>query len=485
MSRKIKIVVIGAGMAGILSALKLKERDDAEFVVYEKANAVSGTWLYNRYPGLTCDVPAHAYTYSFAPNPEWSSVYAPGDEIRRYFEGIADRFDVRRFIELGVEVKTCDWTGEEWSLTLSDGRTVKADVVIAASGVLHHPNIPQIAGMETFKGRIFHSAQWDDEAKLDGARVGVIGCGSTGVQIVSALSTRASNLVHFCRTPQWIMPIRQRLYSDEEKAGFRADTRNIEAIRYGDKYQGVLTRFEAAVTNPSSEEMAEIEKIVTDNLEASVRDPELREKLRPNYRAACKRLIFSGDYYESVQRPNVVVDTGAIERIEPNGIRMKNGQFYELDAIVLATGFAVDRFVRPMRITGANGTQLDDVWSKHPSAYYAISVPHFPNFFMINGPSGPVGNFSLIDVAEAQWHYIEQLIDVIAQNRARSVEVTPSAMEAFETWRANEALKTVWATGCSSWYLDEKGIPNTWPKGLSEFKAAMAAPRMEDYQLNA
>jgi len=481
MDKKIRAVVVGAGMAGILAALKLKQRGDVDFVVYEKANALGGTWVYNRYPGLTCDVPAHAYTYSFAPNPEWSSVYAPGDEIRRYFQGVADRYEVHPFIELGVEVKRCEWSGGRWEIELGDGRIDHAEILIAASGVLHHPNIPKLPGMESFAGDIFHSAQWDDRARVDGAAVGVIGCGSTGVQIVSALSTRSSSVVHFCRTPQWIMPIRQREYSEEEKISFRADARNVDAIRYGDKYQGVLKRFELAVTNPSSPEMAEIEKIVSDNLEASVPDPVLREKLRPTYRAACKRLIFSGDYYEAVQRPGVTVDVSAIETIEPNGVRMTNGQFYPLDTLVLATGFAVDRFIRPTQMTGAGGLTLDEAWAKHPSAYYAIAVPNFPNFFMLNGPSGPVGNFSLIDVAEAQWGYIDQLISGIIAGEARQIAVCPDAMAAYEEWRATEVRKTVFATGCSSWYLDESGVPNTWPKGLSEFQEAMKAPRMADF----
>jgi len=483
MERRIRAVIIGAGMAGILAALKLKQRGDVDFVVYEKAADIGGTWKHNRYPGLACDVPAHCYTYSFARNPEWSSVYAPGDEIRRYFEAVTDRYTLRPFIELGVEVKTCDWSEGRWSIGLGDGRVDRADVLIAASGVLHHPNIPRIPGMDSFAGALFHSAEWDDGATVDGGKVGVIGSGSTGVQIVSALSTRAAKLVHFSRTPQWIMPIRQRHYSDEEKASFRADPGNIDAIRFGDKYQGNLRRFETAVTDPSSDEMREIEQIVAENLETSVRDPQLREKLRPTYRAACKRLIFSGDYYEAVQRPGVTVEISPIEAIEPAGVRMKDGTFHALDTIVLATGFAADRFVRPTRVTGQGGVTLDDAWTGHPTAYYAIGVPRFPNFFLLNGPSGPVGNFSLIDVAEVQWHYIDQLIDLLTSGAARTIDVRPDAMAAYESWRTTEARKTVWVTGCSSWYLDENGIPNTWPKGFPEFQTAMTAPRLEDFEL--
>jgi len=483
MTRRIRVIIVGAGMAGILAALKLKQRGNADFIVYEKADGIGGTWKHNRYPGLACDVPAHAYTYSFAPNPDWSAIYAPGEEIRQYFEGIVDRYDLRPLIHLNQEVTQCEWGGGAWTVTFADGHVDRADALIAASGVLHHPNIPNIPGLCAFTGALFHSAAWDDRASVDDANVGVIGCGSTGVQIVSALSGRARNLIHFCRTPQWIMPIRQRSYSEEERAAFRADGSLIDALRYGEKYQAILRRFEAAVTDPESPELAEIEQIVRQNLETSVKDEELREKLRPNYRAACKRLIFSGEYYDAVQRPGVTVETSEIAGIEPDGVHTRDGHFHQLDTLVLATGFAVDRFIRPTRVIGENGARLDDVWAGHPSAYYAVSVPGFPNFFMLNGPSGPVGNFSLIDVAEIQWEYVEQLLDLLIDGDVQDIAVTRRAFEAYERWRATEARHTVFATGCSSWYLDDQGIPNTWPKGLPEFREAMARPLLEDYQI--
>jgi len=480
-----RVLIIGAGMSGILAGLKLKQRGNVDFIIYEKADAVSGTWKYNRYPGLACDVPAHAYTFSFEPNPDWSEVYASGQEIRAYFEGIVERYGLTPYIRLNSEVTSCEWADGRWRVTLADGLVDHGDVVIAASGVLHHPNIPAIPGLERFEGDAFHSTVWNDAAKLDGARVGVIGCGSTGVQIVSALAGRARSLVHFCRTPQWIMPICQRAYSEEEKASFRADPNLIDAIRYGDKYQGVLRRFETAITDPESPEMAEIEQIVRENLETSVQDEALREKLRPAYRAACKRLIFSGDYYEAVQQPRVTVETGGIEAVEPCGVRMRDGSFYELDTLVLATGFAVDRFIRPTRVTGENGLSLDEVWADRPSAYRAVCVPGFPNFFMLNGPTGPVGNFSLIDVAETQWRYIEQLLELLLNGNAKAVAVTRAAAESYEQWRAAEARKTVFATGCASWYLDNRGVPNTWPKGLPEFRKSMANPDMQEFALSA
>ena len=231
--KSLRCAIIGAGMAGLLAAIKLRERGDTDFTVYEKGDSVGGTWRENRYPGLTCDVPAHAYTYSFAPYAEWDAFYATGAQIKAYFEHVAQSFGLKPHIRFGCEVTSCcfDEATSAWRLGLGDGACDEVDVVIAASGVLHHPNVPEIEGLETFAGKAFHSARWDDGVVLDGARVGVIGNGSTGVQITSALSDRAAKLVHFQRSAQWIMPVVQFPYSDADKARFRNDTAEIDAIR--------------------------------------------------------------------------------------------------------------------------------------------------------------------------------------------------------------------------------------------------------------
>lgn len=483
----LRYAVIGAGMSGILAAIKLKERGEKSVVVYEKGDSAGGTWRENRYPGLTCDVPAHAYTYSFAPNPDWSAFYATGPEIKQYFEKVIDDYGVRDLIRYNSEVTECVWddAARKWNLTLGDGRTDSADVVIAASGVLHYPNVPDIAGKDSFKGKIFHSARWDDSAVLDGARVGVIGCGSTGVQIVTALQQRSAKVVHFQRSPQWIMPVQQFDYSDADRAAFRADPKLIDDLRFGEQYWSGIYRFNRALTDPDGADMHEIEDLCLRNLEDSVKDPVLREKLRPDYRAACKRLIYSWNYYDAVQQPNVEVERAGIERIEENGIRMKDGTFHELDVIVLATGFKADRFIRPTVVKGKGGACLDDKWKVRPSAYYAISIPDMPNFFMLNGPTGPVGNFSLIDIAERQWGYIEQLLEKLRSGEAKEIAARSDAMEAYDTRRIAAARTTIFGSGCQSWYLDAEGVPASWPWGYQDFADAMEKPTLEDYELAA
>ena len=429
----LRYAVIGAGMSGILAAIKLIERGDTNFTVFEKGTDLGGTWRDNRYPGLTCDTPSHAYSYSFALNPQWSSYYAGGPEIHAYFRQVATERGVLPHIRYNSEVTGCafDDARSVWTLTLADGSRCEADVVFAASGVLHHPNVPDLPGLASFAGKAFHSARWDDSAVLDGARVGVIGCGSTGIQIVNALSSRSSRVVHFQRSPQWIMPVPQFDYTPEQKAAFARDDAQINAIRRDPDYWAAIYRFTDGVTDSNSPEAAEIEEICRQNLENSVKDPVLREKLRPNYRAACKRLIYSWEYYECVQRPAVYVETGGIERIEPQGMRMKDGTLHELDVLVLATGFKADQFIRPATVAGRGGRLLDDFWAVRPTAHYAVTLPGFPNFFMLNGPTGPVGNFPLIDIAEMQWDYLTQLTAPIRSGEVRTVEPTQEAFEDY------------------------------------------------------
>lgn len=475
--------IIGAGMSGILAAIKLLERGERNFTLFEKGSDLGGTWRDNRYPGLTCDTPSHAYSYSFALNPDWSSYYATGPEIHEYFRRVATERGVLPFIRFGSEVTACrfDEASGTWRITLADGGEAETDIIWAASGVLHHPKMPDIPGLENFAGKAFHSARWDDSAVLDGARIGIVGCGSTGVQLVNALSSRAERLIHFQRSPQWIMPVPQFDYTPEQKAAFARDPAQIDAIRHDPQYWAAIYRFTDGVADANSPEAAEIEEICRQNLERSVADPVLREKLRPNYRAACKRLIYSWEYYECAQRPAVSVETGGIARVEPAGVQMADGSLHELDVLVLATGFHSDRFIRPATVAGRGGRLLDDFWAIRPTAHYAVTLPGFPNFFMLNGPTGPVGNFPLIDIAEMQWGYLDQLLEPVRAGRARLVEPKREAFEAYETRRIEAAKKTVFGSGCTSWYLDATGVPATWPWSYQAFVTAMKAPVSEEY----
>jgi cation diffusion facilitator CzcD-associated flavoprotein CzcO len=480
--RDLRFIIIGAGMAGLLGAIKLREAGIENFAVYEKADRLGGTWRENEYPGLSCDVPSHLYSYSFALNPDWSHQFAPGPEIQAYFEDVARRYEVAERIQYGKEITRCTFENGRWQIESADGSRDVADVVIAATGVLHHPNIPDIEGVESFDGKVFHSARWDHDVKIAGKRVGVVGTGSTAIQIVKALVDEVAELTLFQRTAQWIMPVQNPAYTEEEKAEFRAHPESMEKIRE-EVSRAFTDGFANILVDASSPMLEAIHAACEDNLESHVKDPELKEKLRPNYRAACKRLVMADGFYDAIQQPNARVVTEGIERMEKSGVRTTDGQLHELDVLVLATGFRVDQFMRPMEIVGRGGKTLEDAWPEAPAAYMAISIPDFPNLFMLNGPNGPVGNFSLIDVAELQFAYIMQLVEQVRSGACNEVSASRTAMARFNSDRKEAAKTTIWNSGCKSWYLDRNGVPIAWPWTFDRFIAEMRTPRLDDYEM--
>jgi cation diffusion facilitator CzcD-associated flavoprotein CzcO len=482
MRRAPRVAVIGAGMSGILAAIELARAGFDDVVIYEKADRLGGTWRENTYPGLSCDVPSHFYSYSFAFNPEWSRRYASGPEILAYLDDVARRYGVVERIRFAAEVRRCAFEGGRWRLATADGATDDADVVIAATGVLHHPKHPDIPGLDAFAGPRFHSARWDHGVSIAGKRVGIVGTGSSAVQIVTAIVDEVAELRLFQRTAQWIAPSPNPAYSDEEKATFRTTPAAIQAIR-DEVARAFIDGFANVLVDADAPMLQAIHAGCVAHLEDKVRDPLLRERLRPTYRAACKRLIISDGFYEAIQRPNARLVTEGIEHIEPAGVRTRDGLLHALDVLVLATGFHVDWFVRPMRVVGRGGVALDDVWAAGPFAYLAIAVPDFPNFFMLNGPNGPVGNFSLIEVAELQMGYVLQLLEVLRSGVVAEASPSPEAMARFDAERRAAATRTIWNSGCKSWYLDAAGLPTAWPFTWDRFRDEMRGPRLDDYDL--
>jgi cation diffusion facilitator CzcD-associated flavoprotein CzcO len=417
--RNLRIVVIGAGMSGILSGVKLREAG-YDVAIYEKGGVARDNGL---------------------------------DAVTHY----------------GQEVTRCDFEDGRWQIETSGGLRDEADAVIAATGVLHHPHIPDLEGLESFEGACFHSARWDHAVPLDGRRVGVVGTGSTAIQITTALAERASHFELFQRTAQWVLPQENPAYTEADKENFRRNP-DVLANIHEELLKRFIHNFSDAVVDADSPQLKQIEEACRANLEENVHDPELRAKLTPDYRAACKRLIISGEFYPAIQAPNAELVTAPIERVEPEGVRTADGVLHPLDVLVLATGFNAHQFMRPMQITGRGGLTLADAWEKRPLAYRAISVPSFPNFFMLIGPNSPVGNFSLIDVAERQLGYIMQLLDRIRR-------------EAFHADLVEATKGTIWVTGCNSWYLDDDGVPASWPWNFATFEESMAEPILEDFEI--
>jgi cation diffusion facilitator CzcD-associated flavoprotein CzcO len=469
-------------MSGILCAIRLHEHGYDDVVIYEKAEKLGGTWRENRYPGLSCDIPSHVYCYPFAPNPDWSQKYSPGPEIQAYLERVAKQYDVTRLMQFDTEITRAEFDDGCWHLFSGERDLGRFDAVLAATGILHHPSIPHFDGLDTFAGHAFHSARWPDDLPLNDKRVGIIGTGSTAIQIVNALTPEVPELRLFQRTAQWIWPEPNASYSEDDKARFRDDPQMLAHIRQR-MSEVIDARFSNALVAADSKAMEAIESECLAHLEAHVSDPELRRKLTPDYRAGCKRLIMATGFYECMAEPHVHLVTEPIRHIEPTGLRTEDGELHELDVLVLATGFNAHQFMRPMQIRGRDGVTLEDVWRDSVYAYRSIAIPEFPNFFMLMGPQSPVGNFSLIDVAEIQFRYIVQLLDML-RDECRSLSPKSSATERFTNDVIAAMKNTIWVTGCQSWYLDERGVPITWPWTVQDFADSMVAVERDDYEMS-
>ncbi len=479
--KKFDVAIIGAGMAGMLAAIELRKQGYKNLVLFEKADNVGGTWRENSYPGLSCDVPAHHYTYSFARNPNWSQTYASGPEIQKYFESIYASHNLKECVQFNSEVSKLAFDGEYWTLDFLEQEAVAAKVVIAATGVLHHPKIPTLTGQDAFQGRQFHSAKWEKDLSLDDLRVGIIGNGSSGIQIVSALAKEASEVFHFQRTAQWMMPLENPSFSNEQKQAF-ADPELLAQAMDFEGYAAAVDRYSHALIDMNSEAAHEMAMYCQMNLDRVV-DPELKKLLTPDHKPLCKRLIWSTDYYDAIQKPNAHLITDPISNINETGI-VTGAERIDLDVIVYATGFDTSMFMRPINILGLNGITLEDYWEENPKAYYSIAMPNFPNLFMLNGPNGPVGNFSLIDIAEQQMQYIAQLIKLLLQGQAKYIHPKTDATNKYEIARETAAKKTVWYLGgCNSWYLNSAGIPASWPWTYGRFVEAMQKPALDDFEV--
>jgi cation diffusion facilitator CzcD-associated flavoprotein CzcO len=480
-SKNLRVAIIGAGASGIMSMIKMREAGIEDVTIFEKANDLGGTWRDNRYPGLTCDVPSHLYRYTFEANPDWSYVCSPGAEILAYFRAVAHKYGVVERIKYAHEVIKAEFQDSRWLLETSQGNQGAFDVVLVAAGVLHHPAYPDIKGLQSFAGRSFHTARWDDSCSLEGQRVGIIGTGSTATQIVSAIVGQVAKLSLFQRTAQWIMPLPNPPISEEKKAQYRADPARLQS-----KYQQLAfdfnSNFAAAVVGANPAVYEAMAQACLENLENSIIDPVLREQLRPDYKVGCKRLIMSDGFYRAIAQPNAELVTQRIEQVEPDGVRTADGRLHPLDVLVLATGFDTHQFIRPMKVIGRDGISLDQIWANGNQGYRGVTVPGLPNWFMIGGPNSPIGNFSWLMTAEHQFNYAMKLIDELRLGHCTAIAPKPAAARAF-----NEAIKakmpdTVWASGCSSWYIDKNGQVASWPWTYEKFQADMQAPILEDFE---
>lgn len=474
-----RIVVVGAGPGGIMTGIRLLERGYTNFTIYEKQDDLGGTWWRNRYPGNACDVPALNYSFSFYPNIKATKVFEGGRQLSSYFRELAEHYGVDKHIVYNTEMADAKWDGAKWHLTTTHGEEMDADIFISAVGRLHRPKYPDIEGINDFEGLIQHSTFWDENYDLNGKRLGVIGSGSSAIQIVSEASKTAARLDMFQRTAQWVMPVENTEVPEETRRRYAEDPEFV--AQSFQELEEFLANLASAVTGEGGE--AEERARACYEALATVKDPELRAKLTPNYAVGCKRLVMSGDFYEAVQRPNVQVITEGIERIEKNGIRTVDGVLHELDVIILATGFHADSYLRPMTVTGEDGKTLDDIWADVYMNYKSVTLPYMPNLFTVNGPFSPGGSLSILMIIENHVNYIAQIIDRIVEE---DIAVAPRWDRSAEliTQIQERAKQTVWYTGgCTSWYLDKNGVPIVNPLSLEELRADMKAPIWDDFEI--
>ena len=479
--RSLNVAIIGAGMSGLCMAVKLQDAGIDTYTVFEKADEVGGTWRDNTYPGLTCDVPSRFYTYSFRPNPDWSRLMSPGPEIHSYLRQVATERGIRPHIRFGTDVTSARYRDGQWWVGTAAGEEM-FDVLITATGFLRVPRYPDIPGLDSFAGPMFHSSRWDHTITLPDKRIGLIGTGSTGVQITAELGGKVKGIKVFQRTPQWVFPTPNLRYSALTRAALqRWPVLNKVGYRAWEFY--IEHGFGRATVEPCWQRRA-MTAMCRWNLRLSVRDPELRRRLTPDYQAMCKRQILAGHYYQAVQKPGVHLVSEAIDHVEPKGVVTVDGRLHELDLLVFATGFDARAYVRPMDIVGENGLTLNEAWADGPHAYRSVAVPGFPNLFMLMGPHSPIGNQSLVIVAEDQADYAMWWINQIRDGRIAAAAPTEAATKDYNESMKAAMPQTVWVTGCKSWYLGKDGLPELFPWRPRRHRELLRAPETAHFDLH-
>jgi cation diffusion facilitator CzcD-associated flavoprotein CzcO len=467
--RDVRVAIVGAGFSGLGLAIQLKRTGMNDFVVIERAAEIGGTWRDNTYPGCACDVPSHLYSFSFAPNPDWSRAYSPQSEIQAYLRDCAARFGVVPHIRFDEEVIAAEWDSDSrrWLIITNRGR-LTAQALALGSGPLSEPAVPVIPGLDGFSGTLFHSSQWNHAHAVGGERVAVIGTGASAIQVVPRIQPLVERLTVFQRTPPWILPRHDHAIPERRRALYRALplTRQLErASIYGRLEIGVL----GFVYRPAL--LKRIEALALRHLRVRVPDAALRAKLTPNYAMGCKRILLSDDFYPALTRDNVEVVTDRIREVRARSVITEDGAERPVDTIILATGFHVTDLPIAERVRGRGGLTLAHAWRAEPRAYLGTTVAGFPNLFVMIGPNTGLGHSSMIYMIESQLAYIADALRLMERKRLDAVEVRPEAQAEFVAEMRRRMRPTVWLTGCASWYLDAGGRNTTlWPGFTWEYR---------------
>ncbi|MCO4761370.1 MAG: NAD(P)/FAD-dependent oxidoreductase [Myxococcales bacterium] len=478
-----EVAIIGTGFSGIAIAHRLQKAGKRDFLLLDASPASGGTWQVNRYPGCACDVPSHLYSFSFAPNADWSHVYSAQPEIEAYTARVTDQLGLRDRIRLGCEVTEARWQADtsQWRLTTRKGDVFWARVVVTATGALRIPTSPDLPGRETFQPPTWHTAQWRDDVDLTGKTVAVVGTGASAIQVVPALAERTKQLIVYQRTPAWVMQRRDRPYTAKEKQRFLTSDwrRRLHRARL---YVRMEMQAFAFVTAPMF--MRLVALLGRRHIRRGIRDPQLAEKVTPSYRPGCKRILLSDDYYPALARPDVEVIDEAVSELEGRTVISASGQRREVDALIWATGFDLTNLLAPMNVVGREGQTLADAWADLPHAYLGAAVPGFPNFFMMTGPNTGLGHNSMIFMIESMVRMVGECVERALAGDGHVVEVTEAAEAAFNRDIQSRLASAIWGSGCRSWYLDDAGNnPILWPGYTFDFWWQTRRVRWQDFRV--
>jgi cation diffusion facilitator CzcD-associated flavoprotein CzcO len=481
----VNIAIIGSGFAGLGMAIQLKKAGRHDFVILEKAGDLGGTWRDNRYPGCACDVPSHMYSFSFELNPDWSRMFAPQREIWGYLRRCVDKYDLASHIRYGSHVESLEWQADErhWRVALADGTVLTPRAVVSAIGALHVPSVPAIPGAERFGGTAFHSAQWDHSCDLTGKRVAVVGTGASAIQFVPKIAQSAGRLLVFQRTPPWIQPKPDVRLPRAVRRVFRHIPGAARAFR-NVIYWVLETRAVGFTLHPAL--MAPQAKVARAHIARQIEDPALRAKVTPDYTIGCKRILLSSDYYPALTRSNVDLITDGIAEITETGLVTRDGTAHDVDVIVYGTGFKVTDALAEQPIIGRDGLKIQEAWADGIEAHHGVTIAGFPNFFMLLGPNTGLGHNSVVFMIESQVQHVLGCLRLLSGGKAEAIEVRPGAQHRFNRRIQRRLRRAVWNEGgCTSWYLDDKGVNRTlWPGFSFEYWAGARRARAEDYELS-
>ena len=477
-----KAIIVGAGLGGICAGIHLARAGFDDFTLLDRDREPGGTWRDNTYPGCACDVPVALYQFSFAPGLHWRHTFPHASEMQEYIRQLVANFGLTSRFRGGDGARSADWDDERclWRVRTEAGVEYEAESLIVALGQLNSPKLPDIPGRDSFLGPAFHSSRWDHSVRLEGRRVGVIGCAASAVQLIPEVAKVAGHLTVFQRTPNWLLPRLDRQITEEDTALLMTAPHIFQLTREL-LYQNADYLFWQAFSW-TPEGRAAFTRQSTMHLDAQVPDPELRRKLTPDYPIGCKRVLFTDDYYPALQRPNVTLETGAMERITPAGVRMRDGSEHALDVLVYATGFETTGWNWPIQVKGRTAF-LGDVWKEGPEAYLGLTVSGFPNLFMIYGPNTNLGHNSITFMIERQSEYIVQALGEMKRRGWRAIEPSAEAQSRFNRELQDALSRTTWADpSCNSWYKNAVGrITQNWPSHTRDYAAATKTVNFDDY----